>query len=49
VNHFLDSVRNPRLQDFEFTYDNENRFAYLGKGLSLKDIKKEELGWYIRG
>lgn len=49
VNHFLDSVRNPRLQDFEFTYLSQNRFTYLGKGLSLRDVKTEELGWYIRG
>ena len=48
VNHFLESVKNPRLQDFEFTYSTSNRFAYLGKGLSLRDIKKEDLGWYIR-
>ncbi|KAK3900346.1 hypothetical protein C8A05DRAFT_36022 [Staphylotrichum tortipilum] len=48
VNHFLESVRNPRLQDFEFTYQSENRFAWLGNGLSLRDINKEELGWYIR-
>ncbi|KAB5511525.1 flavin-binding monooxygenase [Coniochaeta sp. 2T2.1] len=48
VNHFLESVRNPRLQDFEFEYECPNRFAYLGKGLTLRDIKKEELGWYIR-
>lgn len=49
VNHFLDSVRNPRLQDFKFTYLTANRFAYLGKGLSIRDITKDELGWYIRG
>ncbi|KAG7293464.1 hypothetical protein NEMBOFW57_003515 [Staphylotrichum longicolle] len=48
VNHFLESIRNPRLQDFEFTYASSNRFAYLGNGLTLRDIKKEELGWYIR-
>ncbi|PGG97445.1 hypothetical protein AJ79_09206 [Helicocarpus griseus UAMH5409] len=49
LNHFLESIREPRLQDFEFTYENANRFAYLGKGLSLRDVKKESLAWYIRG
>ena len=48
VNHFLESVKNPRQQDFEFTYLSANRFAYLGKGLSERDVKKEELSWYIR-
>ncbi|EFW15400.1 cyclohexanone 1,2-monooxygenase [Coccidioides posadasii str. Silveira] len=48
LNHFLESIRDPRLQDFEFTYESANRFAYLGRGLSLKDIKKEDLAWYIR-
>ena len=49
VNHFLDSVRHPRLQDFEFEYLTANRFAYMGKGLSKRDITKDNLGWYIRG
>ncbi|KAK1751476.1 flavin-binding monooxygenase [Echria macrotheca] len=48
VNHFLESVKSPRYQDFEFTYHTENRFAYLGNGLCERDVKKEELGWYIR-
>jgi hypothetical protein len=48
VNHFMESVRNPRQQDFEFTYLSKNRFEYLGNGLCLRDVKKEELGWYIR-
>ncbi|RFU27187.1 hypothetical protein B7463_g9146, partial [Scytalidium lignicola] len=48
VNHFLETIKEPRLQDFDFTYDNANRFAYLGSGLSFRDIKKESLGWYIR-
>ncbi|KAK3367748.1 flavin-binding monooxygenase [Podospora didyma] len=48
VNHFLESVKNPRFQDFEFVYATPNRFSYLGNGLCLRDITKEELGWYIR-
>lgn len=48
VNHFLESVKNPRLQDFEFEYFSNNRFAFLGNGLTLRDIKKEDLAWYIR-
>ncbi|KAK0646766.1 flavin-binding monooxygenase [Cercophora newfieldiana] len=48
VNHFLESVKSPRYQDFEFEYLEKNRFAYLGNGLSVRDVKKEELGWYIR-
>ncbi|KAK3323137.1 flavin-binding monooxygenase [Cercophora scortea] len=48
VNHFLESVRNPRLQDFEFVYATPNRFSYLGNGLTLRDVKKEDLGWYIQ-
>lgn len=48
VNHFLESIKEPRLQDFEFRYDGANRFAYLGSGLSLREHRKEPLGWYIR-
>ncbi|KAK0723436.1 hypothetical protein B0T26DRAFT_675006 [Lasiosphaeria miniovina] len=43
-NHFLESVRSPRFQDFEFTYRSKNHFAYLGNSLTLRDIKKEDLG-----
>lgn len=48
VNHFLESVRNPRLQDFEYEYEGHNRFAYLGNGLTKRDINAEDLAWYIR-
>ncbi|PLB36081.1 flavin-containing monooxygenase [Aspergillus candidus] len=49
VNHFLESIKNPRLQDFEYTYRTQNRFMYLGKGLSARDLARDNLGWYIRG
>lgn len=48
VNHFLESLQETRLQDFEFTYDNVNRFAYLGNGLSTREANDQPLGWYIR-
>lgn len=48
VNHFLESLAEPRLQDFEFVYRMTNRFAYLGKGLSRREHVKAPLGWYIR-
>lgn len=44
----MESLKEPRLQDFEFTYDSPNRFEYLGSGLSLREHRKEPLGWYIR-
>ncbi|KAJ5818015.1 Flavin-binding monooxygenase-like family protein [Penicillium riverlandense] len=47
LNHFLESIAEPRLQDFEFTYDHGNRFEYLGRGLSRKDVEKKDLAWYI--
>ena len=49
MNHFLEAVKSPRYEDFEFTYlQPQNRFAYLGNGLCERDIKEENLGWYIR-
>ncbi|GAD92007.1 flavin-binding monooxygenase-like family protein [Paecilomyces variotii No. 5] len=48
VNHFIETIKEPRLQDFEFSYDSENRFAYMGNGLSSREEKNEPLGWYIR-
>lgn len=48
LNHFMECLKEPRLQDFEFTYHTANRFAYLGKGLSLREKQGGSLGWYIR-
>lgn len=47
VNHFLDMIRTVRGEDFEWKYETENRFAYLGRGLSKRDMEKKDLGWYI--
>ncbi|KAJ5781044.1 hypothetical protein N7457_006204 [Penicillium paradoxum] len=48
LNHFMECLKEPRLQDFEFSYRTPNRFAFVGKGLSLREKRKEPLGWYIR-
>ncbi|KAJ5210155.1 hypothetical protein N7491_009963 [Penicillium cf. griseofulvum] len=48
LNHFMECLKEPRLQDFEFTYHTANRFAFAGKGLSLLEKQNGQLGWYIR-
>ncbi|KAJ5463430.1 hypothetical protein N7475_008374 [Penicillium sp. IBT 31633x] len=48
LNHFMECLKEPRLQDFEFTYQTPNRFAFIGKGLSLREQQQKPLGWYIR-
>lgn len=44
----MECLKEPRLQDFEFTYQTPNRFAFVGKGLSLREQQQKPLGWYIR-
>lgn len=42
--HAVLSRRDPRWEDFEYTYRNEqgNRFAWLGNGWTVKDVRAAE-------
>ncbi|KAJ2893748.1 hypothetical protein MKZ38_008285 [Zalerion maritima] len=47
--HYLDAIREPRWEDWEFRYESENRFAYLGNGHSSAEALGLDLSSYIRG
>lgn len=47
--HYLRVVENPRYEDWDFTYLNDNRWSYLGNGLGPDDVEPEaDLAYYIR-
>jgi hypothetical protein len=47
VNHFLQSLKEPRFEDFSYKYNSRNRFRFLGNGLAENEIKGLPLGAYI--
>jgi hypothetical protein len=45
--HFMEAIKNPRWEDFHLQRMPEassNRFAYLGNGFTLREIKKGSVG-----
>jgi hypothetical protein len=48
--HFLKSIKDPRFEDYEYTYRYKNRFAYLGNGDVKATAARDVLGLstYIR-
>lgn len=48
VNHFLEIMREPRYEDFEFKYRSRNRFTYFGDGRAPVEARGEPLGWYMQ-
>ncbi|OAA54251.1 Flavin monooxygenase-like protein [Niveomyces insectorum RCEF 264] len=48
VNHFMEIIKEPRYEDYAFTYPGRNRFTYFGDGRSPKEAKGEPLGWYMQ-
>lgn len=48
--HFLKSIKDPRFEDYDFTYRYKNRFAFLGNGDVKGTASRDVLGLspYIR-
>ncbi|KAF5010123.1 hypothetical protein FDECE_3709 [Fusarium decemcellulare] len=47
VNHFLQILKQPRFEDFEYKYRSRNRFRYFGDGRAENEAKGQPLGAYI--
>ncbi|KAH7084374.1 hypothetical protein FB567DRAFT_498334 [Paraphoma chrysanthemicola] len=47
VNHFLEVLRTPRYEDFEYKYAVRNRFRHFGDGRAPLEAKGGNLGWYV--
>lgn len=48
VNHFMEIIKEPRFEDFDFKFAGPNRFTYFGDGRAPKEAKCEPLGWYMQ-
>ncbi|KAL4861469.1 hypothetical protein BDV12DRAFT_191055 [Aspergillus spectabilis] len=47
--HYMETLANPRYEDFDVTYTTKNRFAYLGNGFSQREMNpKVDPVFYIR-
>ena len=46
--HFLELMSEPRWEDWKIEYKSQNRFQYLGKGKTLREITDgADLAWYM--
>jgi len=48
VNHFLETLKQPRYEDFVYKHRSRNRFRYSGDGLAPNEAKGLPLGSYVK-
>lgn len=48
VIHFKEMLDEFRTEDFEYEYTTQNRFQFMGNGLTLREKNNEDLAWYMR-
>ncbi|WPH02915.1 Hypothetical protein R9X50_00578500 [Acrodontium crateriforme] len=46
--HYIEMLERFRTEDFDVEYRHANRFAFMGNGLTVRDVKGEDLGWYVK-
>ncbi|KAJ5217907.1 uncharacterized protein N7498_000006 [Penicillium cinerascens] len=44
---WFEALREPRFEDFEYTYETANRFQYFGNGFTQREIEGQDLTWYL--
>ena len=47
VHHFLEIVKQPRFEDFQYKHKSRNRFKYFGDGRSTFEEKGISLGSHV--
>ncbi|KAK5129043.1 hypothetical protein LTR85_000376 [Meristemomyces frigidus] len=45
--HWFHMLTNPRYEDWEWTSEKRNRFAYLGNGFSTWEMPERDVTWYL--
>lgn len=45
--HFFEIMLQPRWEDYNLTYENDNRFAYFGNGFHAREFDNRDLSWYL--
>lgn len=44
---FMEAIENPRWEDYNFTWWNDNRFAFLGNGFSIRESDGRDITYYL--
>lgn len=44
---YLELLENPRFEDYEITYQNSNRFEFLGNGFDVREFDGRDLSYYL--
>jgi hypothetical protein len=44
---WFEALREPRFEDFNYTYETSNRFQYFGNGFTQREIEGQDLTWYL--
>jgi hypothetical protein len=42
--HFIEALKEPRWEDYRFEYVRPNRFAYLGNGMTRREVTGKAIG-----
>jgi hypothetical protein len=45
--HYMELVEQPRWEDFEIEYTNDNPFMFLGDGRSQREFQKMDVTYYL--
>ncbi|CAM1507504.1 Fc.00g071450.m01.CDS01 [Cosmosporella sp. VM-42] len=45
--NWFEALREPRFEDFNYTYETANRFQYFGDGFTQREIEGFDLTWYL--
>jgi hypothetical protein len=45
--HFLEIMRQPRYEDYDIVYRNDNRFAFLGNGFGTREFDGRDITNYL--
>lgn len=42
----MENMRNPRFEDWDYTWESGNRFNYYGNGFHVREFDGRDLTWY---
>jgi hypothetical protein len=45
--NWFEALREPRFEDFTYTYETRNRFQYFGNGFTQREVEGGDLTWYL--
>ena len=45
--HFFDMIKEPRFEDYNWEYETQNRFQYMGNGFVTREFDGSDLSYYM--